>query len=292
MSLSGSAGARVLAAALLLCACASEPPLDTSCEERVSAGAAIGQVSREDVEARLEALALTNAERAAAVERLFREAGCEATLRQESVPGSELPNVICRLPGRSATRIVVGAHYDKVELGEGAADNWSGAALLPSLYRSLATRERLHSFEFIAFSDEEAGLVGSLGHVRALDTSQRRATLAMVNLDTLALGTLKVERRGADPTLLCYMLGSRALLDLPIELVNVDRVGTSDFAPFRAAGIPVLSVHSIGQAKLRVLHSKDDTLAALDREAYYASYRVLALYLALLDGNLPTPDGK
>jgi hypothetical protein len=284
---SGLLRARVLSIWLILIGCASKPPIDMSCMRNYE-GATVGQVSREEVEMRLTKLERGNAERAAAVERLFREAGCEE-LRKESFEGSPLPNIICRLPGRSPRRIVVGAHYDKVEAGDGAADNWSGAALLPSLYRSLATRERLHSFELIAFSAEEEGLVGSRAHVKGLDAAQRSATVAMVNLDTLGLGATKVEKRGSDPALLCYLIGSMRLRDAPVELVNVDGVGTSDFAPFRSAGIPVISIHSIAQRTLRVLHTSRDKLSAIDRDAYYLTYRVLSLYLALLDSNLAEP---
>jgi hypothetical protein len=278
-----------LCAWLVSIGCAA-PAIDTSCLGRVQEGATVGQVPREEVDADLDALPRTNAARAASIEQLLRAAGCEAHLSLEPIPGHELPNVICRLPGRSATTIVVGAHYDKVDAGDGAADNWSGASLLPSLYRSLATRERLHSFEFIAFGAEEEGLVGSKAHVRALDKAQRRATLAMVNLDTLGLGTMKAEKRGSDRELLCYLLGTILLLDAPIQLVNADGVGTSDFLPFRQARIPVVSIHSIAQDTLHVLHSPDDTLAALDRAAYYETYRVVSLYLAILDLNLPAPD--
>jgi hypothetical protein len=52
----------------------------------------------------------------------------------------------------------------------------------------------------------------------------------------------------------------------------------------------VVSIHSIAQDTLHVLHSPDDTLAALDRAAYYETYRVVSLYLAILDLNLPAPD--
>ena len=250
--------------------CAAPEKVDMSCMRDGYEGAAVGQVAREEIERRLESLQRDDAARAAEIERLFREVGCEANLSRESFEASDQPNVICRLPGRSAARIVVGAHYDKVDIGDGAADNWSGAALLPSLYQSLASREREHSFEFIAFGAEEDGLLGSRAHVKALDAAARSRTLAMVNLDTLGLG-------------------AQLLLDQPIELVNVDGVGTSDFAPFRDAGIPALSIHSIGQRTLRVLHTRRDTLGAIDRDAYYEGFRAITVYLGLLDSNLTAP---
>ena len=34
--------------------------------------------------------------------------------------------------------IVLTSHNDKVDVGDGVVDNWSGASLLPSLFQSLA----------------------------------------------------------------------------------------------------------------------------------------------------------
>jgi hypothetical protein len=246
------------------------------------------------LEARLGAIEGPNERRAAAVERLFAEAGCAEHLQRQPVEGSELPNVICSLPGRSERRIVVGAHYDKVDAGEGAADNWSGASLLASLYESLRQAERQHSYDFIAFADEEKGLVGSRSYVKQLPKAQRASIAAMVNLDTLGLGKTNAEKRLSDPRLFCFFEAVVNSAALPAGAVNADGVGTSDFAPFRRVGIPVLSVHSVTQETLSILHTDRDRLAALQRPAYYDSYRLLALYLMLLDVGLApaaTPPG-
>ncbi|HVV44189.1 MAG TPA: hypothetical protein VHC72_03265 [Bryobacteraceae bacterium] len=40
-------------------------------------------------------------------------------------------------------------------------DDWSGTALLPSLYEALKLKSRHHTFLFIAFAGEEDGLIGS-----------------------------------------------------------------------------------------------------------------------------------
>ena len=75
--------------------------------------------------------------------------------------GSKLPNLICVLPGRSQKVIIVGAHYDHPEEGgDGVVDNWSGASLLPSLYRSVKFDPRQHSYIFIGFAAEERAKSG------------------------------------------------------------------------------------------------------------------------------------
>jgi hypothetical protein len=105
---------------------------------------------------RLERLPLTNPERAAQLKlrSLFVEAGCQDHL-DEKVRGSKLPNVVCTLAGDTEQTIVVGAHYDKVKREHGAVDNWSGAALMASLYEALSKRPRTDTFRFVGFSDEE-----------------------------------------------------------------------------------------------------------------------------------------
>ncbi len=75
-------------------------------------------------------------------------------------------------------------------------DNWTGAALLPSLYEGLAGVPRRHTFRFVAFSAEERGLLGSKAYVAELGKSHEVVT-AMVNLDTLGLSESEVwVRRG------------------------------------------------------------------------------------------------
>jgi Zn-dependent M28 family amino/carboxypeptidase len=71
-----------------------------------------------------------------------------------------MPNVIGTLPGSSDSVIVIGAHFDHVESGEGVVDHGSGAALLPSLFQSLNGEPRKHTIVFIVFAAEEQGLIG------------------------------------------------------------------------------------------------------------------------------------
>ena len=72
--------------------------------------------------------------------------------------------------------------------GDGVVDNWSGASLLPSLYQSLKTELRTHSYIFIGFAGEEGGEIGSRFYVQQMSKEEVAATDAMVNMDTLGLG--------------------------------------------------------------------------------------------------------
>lgn len=65
--------------------------------------------------------------------------------------------------------------------------------------------------------------------------------------------------------------------------MNTDGVGVSDHTPFREAKIPAVNIHSLTTETLPLLHSQKDDFAAIDKENYYLTYRVLSIYLVFLD---------
>lgn len=135
---------------------------------------------------RLEAVQRKNPERKEAVQALFTEAGCSGErFTERMVKGSKLPNLVCVLPGSSDEIILVGAHYDKVKDGDGAIDNWSGASLLASLYESHKAYGHNYTIWFVAFTDEEVGLVGSKAFVKNMPREELARLKAFVNIDSV-----------------------------------------------------------------------------------------------------------
>ena len=126
--------------------------------------------TQEEVNVRLERGAVPAKARQATIRALFEEAGCAA---EEQRIGRSSANIICALPGESDATIVIGAHFDFAEHGQGMVDDWSGAALLPSLYAALKGTPRRHTCVFVAFTEEERGLVGSSRYVKELSKEQR-----------------------------------------------------------------------------------------------------------------------
>jgi hypothetical protein len=243
-------------------------------------------VPQEIVEQRLAAYVTKNSAREPAVHQLFEDAGCSGEkLVEQPVKGLKPPNLVCTLPGSGESVIVVGAHFDLVEKGDGVVDNWSGAALLPSLYQGMAGEPRRHTFRFVSFSGEERGLVGSRAYVQQLGKGLEAVT-AMVNLDTLGLAESEVWVTHADPQLVRLLGIAAKALKLPVTEMNVDRVGTTDSEPFREKKIPAITIHSLTEATLPVLHSSKDRITAVHKDEYYRTYRLVLAYLALLDQSL------
>jgi hypothetical protein len=236
------------------------------------------------IQARLESFSKKNDEREAQLKKLFVESGCDANHLSEQLVKKKLaPNLICVLPGQTDDVILVGGHFDKVNVGEGVVDNWSGASLLPSLLYSLNDKPRHHTFVFVSFTGEELGLVGSDFYAKHLPPEQLGKIAGMVNLDTLGLGPTKIWATHADPPMLFAIAAIAQAMKLPIGVVNVDQVGLTDSESFAKYKVPRITIHSITQETWPILHTDKDKLSAIKMDDYYATYRLLGGYLSYLD---------
>jgi putative aminopeptidase FrvX len=248
--------------------------------------------TRETVEAHLKSFSTKNSERETIIRNWLTEAGCESkNLSEQTLDRKLPPNVICVAPGETDDIILVSAHTDHVDnFGDGVVDNWTGAALLPSLLYSLSDQERHHTFVFVGFSAEEKGLVGSAYYANHLSPEQRARIRAVVNIDSLGLTPLKVWASHADHELLEDLARISASAGKPIVSVNIEG-GSADSESFARYQIPRITLHSVTQETISVLHSPRDKLTAVHVDDYYDSYRLIAQYLAYLDNVLAKPSG-
>lgn len=206
-------------------------------------------------------------------------------MEQNAVSGAA-PNLICTLPGDTDSVILVSAHFDYVSCGDGVVDNWSGASLLPSFASTLWQTARRHTFVFVAFTEEEKHMQGSAFYAKHLAPEERARIAAVINLDTLGLAPTEVWVSHSDPELVRVLSGVARGLTLPLSGVNVDQVGSTDSESFARYKIPRITVHSLTQDTLRILHSPLDQFSAIHLDDYYATYRLLTAYLLTLDGYL------
>jgi hypothetical protein len=245
-----------------------------------------GVVNPPIVEQRLKSYKESDSDREAIVKSLFQSAGCsEGRLIEQTVNGSKLPNVICTLPGRTDSVIVVGANFDHAEVGDGVIDNWSGASMLPSLYQALNIEPRRHTFVFVAFAGQHQGFVGSRFYVDSLTPDQVQKIDAMVDIDSLGLGPTEVWVSRSDQKLVRALNGMAVSLKVPLTGANIDWVGEYDEGAFVNLKVPTITVHSLIKGMPpQLLHRHKDNYSAVHFDEYYKSYRLLSAYLVLLDG--------
>ena len=150
-------------------------------------------------------------------------------------------NLIAEVPGRGREWVVLCAHYDGHDLAESALDNATGVVAALEILRRLAplSGDLPRGLRVILFTAEETGLLGSRVYTDGLEDAERRATAAVINLDTL----------GGSPDFTCLTSGFAAL-DAFVSSASDERgldlatwrplMRNSDHFNFARHGIPAL----------------------------------------------------
>jgi hypothetical protein len=244
-------------------------------------------LTRDVTVARLKQYSGSNRDRELRLKDWFLQAGCpEDRLTEQNAVSGAPPNLICVLPGDTDSVILVSAHFDYVSRGDGVVDNWTGASLLPGFASTLRQIARHHTFVFIAFTEEEKHMLGSEYYAKHLTPEERGRIAAVINLDTLGLAPTEVWVTHSDPELVRVLNGVAHALNLPLSGVNVDQVGSTDSESFARYKIPRITIHSLTQDTLRILHSPSDQFSAIHLDDYYSTYRLLTAYFITLDSYL------
>ncbi|HYL72809.1 MAG TPA: M28 family peptidase [Bryobacteraceae bacterium] len=247
-------------------------------------------VPRNDIERRLRSVEYSNGKREQRLKQFFEEAGCKSDqLYEQPVEHSNAPNLICTLTGETGSVILVGGQFDFFNGGDGVVHNWSGCSLLPSLFQSIKGSPRRHTFVFVGFTDKEKGSVGSKFYVNELDKQRLANISAMVNLDSLGSGPTQVELYRSDKRLVNVLASTASYLKLPLGMVDGHLVRRWDSESFQDKKVPTISIHSLSQATLPILHTSRDQMSAIKLDDYYDTYLLLRVYLAELDQILDAP---
>lgn len=158
-------------------------------------------------------------------------------------------NVVASLSPKEKKRIVIGAHYDSVNIGSGADDNGSGVAVVLTLADYLKDKELPYGVDFVLFGAEEVGIFGSEAYVQKIKDEKATLPILMINFDSLIAGDIPNVYVGKenDPHLGTILELAKAK-GLPLQTQNEERSGlpygtsidASDHAAFKNNDIPIL----------------------------------------------------
>lgn len=172
-------GGLALLIVLLLGQCVSIKNPDVTLEQ--TADGAMAARLRADVEKVVNGFGWRNSDHGDHLDRLagylaaqLKASGCEVSFQEVPVDGRVFRNVIGVVPGKTAKRIIIGAHYDACEELPGADDNASAVAGLLELARLMGRTRHEHTIEFVMYCNEEPPYfatehMGSAHHARLLE---------------------------------------------------------------------------------------------------------------------------
>jgi len=223
----------------------------------------------------------------------FARSGLAVRLDEFSYLGMPVVNVVGRSPtARDTPRLVVGAHVDTVPNTPGADDNASGIAVMLEAARVVVAGCPEAPVEFVGFTLEELGMVGST-HYAAQLTRDGVALLGMLSLEMVGFTESKGEQRyppffkrfyppvgnfiglvanrRSAPLLCTAERAMRSVPELPVETVVLPANGwlvpesrLSDHSPFWDAGYQALLITDTAFLRNPHYHQPSDTIETLD----------------------------
>jgi Zn-dependent M28 family amino/carboxypeptidase len=217
-----------------------------------------------------------NEDRREAVMALFKRMGAsdpEITIEKYK----NVENVVIRKRGMSDGEIIVGAHYDKVEAGCGAIDNWTGIVTIAHMYRFLKELPLNRTIQFVAFGKEEFGLVGSHAMAEAINKDAVANYCAMINVDSLGLAAPQVLDNTSSEDLRTISAEIASNLNIPFGHARIEGAD-ADSSSFLRRKIPSVTIHGMTNDWPKILHSTKDEPSIVNQNSVYLGYR-LALAL-------------
>lgn len=229
------------------------------------------------------AAAVDNDGRRLAVQQRLDTLGIKWRTERFESKGKRGQNILADLGGPAdAPLLLIGAHYDRVQVGHGATDNASGSATVLALaerFKRIPLKQ--HRVAIALWDLEELGLLGSTAHV----ANGGEKSALYVNFDVFGWGdTLwMMTPEAAHPLVTASADAARAE---GLTFSAGDRYPPTDHLAFLKAGRPAVSYSLVGAAEvagildvfagktpatmpkvMEVIHHDRDTLAEVDAAA-------------------------
>lgn len=194
-------------------------------------------------------------------------------------------NVVGELPGASLPRqiVLLGAHLDSWDLGQGAHDDGAGCATVIAAARIAATAQPrpARTLRVVLFANEEFGLSGAREYVRA-HAGELADHVMGVESDLGAFPAwglsswFKPEQRALASAML------EVLEPLGVQYLGNEATGDADVGQLKEKGVPVVDLATDASGYFDLHHTANDTFDKIDPTLLrqnVAAYAVVA-YLA------------
>jgi hypothetical protein len=214
----------------------------------------------------------------------------EVEIESKFIPGP-LPvyNTVGEIPGTEKPDefVVLGAHLDSWDLGQGTTDNGTGSCVVLEAARVLVKSgiRPKRTIRFVLFTGEEQGLHGSREFVKKHKDEMAKTSMALVH-DT---GTGKVVGIGLQGREVLKPLMEKELVslaELGVTGIDVRSMGGTDHLSFEGAGVPGFAVRQDPAEYRFTHHSQSDTLDKAKEPDLIQGTQVLAVS-AVRVANLP-----
>ncbi len=250
----------------------------------------------------------SNRERQSILQDILTEKGIEYSIEPFSAKSERNNrvingnNIVVTL-GSGESDFVIGAHYDRVDVGSGLVDNGCSAIILTRIIEALSNEELNHRIRIVFFDQEEVGLVGS---AQFIEQHKGDPIESMINLDVNAYGNTTLIGPSASTGInRLYRLAKTICVENDFEFLVFPEYGASDDISFQHAGIESISLgistaeqayqfwlalngseefQPAGTPKVfTMIHSKNDALKEVESAAMAQNYTIVLEMIKRLD---------
>jgi len=204
----------------------------------------------------------------------------QADIRENAPSG----NVIAEIRGRERPDeiVLLAAHLDSWDLGQGAVDDGSGVAIITAaarLIRDLPRRPR-RTIRVLLAGSEENGVHGGAAYGRAHADEAANHVVALES-DFGAGRVWRFDTRFGAPAMPYARAFQRALAPLGVLPGNNEADGGADIGAMRTLGVPVVDLSQDGTDYFDYHHTANDTLLAIDPAALRQNVAAWATFVYL-----------
>ena len=201
------------------------------------------------------------------------------------LPPAWSANVIGEIPGHERPQeiVLLAAHLDSWDLGQGAIDDGAGVAIVTEAARLISRLDRppARTVRVVLFANEESGTSGGREYARLAGDEIGRHVLAL-EADFGAGPVWRIESHVAVESLPAIAVMQSVLA--PVDVASGANTADpgSDIRPLMNAGVPILDLTLDGTKYFDVHHTVNDTLLKVDGKALDQSVAAFAVaaYLA------------
>jgi len=197
----------------------------------------------------------------------------------------ETANLVASLPGKVSDAIVVGAHIDSWDLGQGGIDNGQGTAILYDIARVFKKYfpDNYYTINFVWLNGEELGLLGAKKYV---EMHKNDKIIAMINMDMTGIPE-GFNCMGFDEFIpfLNNLVKKLNGFDLK-QGVQSSPWTNSDHEPFMLAGIPTFTVMAhLDEDMYKYYHEMGDSFDKVNKKYISEAVAVIGVLLKELANN-------
>ncbi len=215
----------------------------------------------------------------------------EVEITNKMVPGPiAVYNTVGEIKGSEKPDefVVVGAHLDSWDLGQGTTDNGTGTSVVLEAARILGKSgiKPKRTIRFVLFTGEEQGLYGSKEYVIKHKDELPKTSMALVH-DTGTGKVTGIGLQGRAPLKPILDAEFVSLAGLGVKETNLRGMGGTDHLSFENAGVPGFAFQQDPSEYRLTHHSQSDTLDKASEPDLVQGAQVMAV-AAMRVANMPT----